>query len=81
MQITDTEVLQALKKVESVKNDLDHDKITIDDVSEEYITILNLIYEIEISEVENNIARLNRDIEDYKVRMKNAIDYLKSKRR
>lgn len=80
MEITDKEVVDLLEKVEKIKTNLDNKTITVDDVEEEYVIFLNLLYEIEIQELENNIKRLNSDIEEYKVRIRNAIEFLKSKR-
>lgn len=69
-----------ISKVENLKSALDNNEMTIDDVPEEYITFLNLIYELEIKEAQKNIEILDNQIENYKVRMRNAIDYLKSKK-
>ena len=69
-----------ISKVENLKSALDNNQMSIDDVPEEYITFLNLIYEIEIKEAQKNIEILDNQIENYKVRMRNAIDYLKSKK-
>lgn len=80
MEITDKEVVDLLEKVEIIKTNLDNKTITVDDVEEEYVVFLNLLYEMEIQELENNIKRLNSDIEEYKARMRNAIEFLKSKR-
>ena len=81
MEITDKEVVDLLEKVEEIKTNLDNKTITVDDVEEEYVIFLNLLYEIEIQELENNIKRLNSNIEEYKVRLKNAIEFLKNKRK
>ena len=69
-----------INKVESLKSALDNNQMSIDDVPEEYVTFLNLIYELEIKEAQKNIEILDEQIENYKVRMRNAIDYLKSKK-
>ena len=69
-----------INKVESLKSALDNNQMSIDDVPEEYVTFLNLIYELEIKEAQKNIEILDNQIENYKVRMRNAIDYLKSKK-
>ena len=69
-----------ISKVENLKSALDNNQMSIDDVPEEYITFLNLIYELEIKEAQKNIEILDNQIENYKVRMRNAIDYLKSKK-
>ena len=57
MEITDKEVVDLLEKVEIIKTNLDNKTITVDDVEEEYVVFLNLLYEMEIQELENNIKR------------------------
>jgi len=70
-----------LKNIENLKNNLDSGKISSSDVPVEYINILNVLYRIEIDQARENIEEMNDEIEDYKKRMRNAINYLKDKKK
>lgn len=73
-------ISKEIERMEKLKNEFEKGNIKLQDISEEDAILMNVLYELEISELEEKIDNLESKIQDYKKRMKAAIEYLKSKR-
>lgn len=67
-------------RVKKIKEDFDNGKISIDDISNEDANIILKIYDYQIKSLKAEILSLTFEIEEYKERMKEAIEQLKKQK-
>ncbi len=70
-----------LIELENIRKNFENGNITLDDISIDDARLLNLIYDLEILETEENINQIDEKLESYKSRMRAAIEYLKNKKK
>lgn len=70
-----------LIELENIKENFENGNITIDDISIDDARLLNLMYDLEILETEYKINNIDEKLENYKTRMRAAIEYLKNKKK
>lgn len=67
--------------IEKIKLDFESSKIVESDLNKDQAILLGVLYELELIELEEKIENLKIEIEDYKNRMRKAIEYLKRKKK
>lgn len=65
------------ERILKLKQDFEDGNISQDEISEEDAKAISAIYNIEIANLKNEISEINDNIEEYKNRMKSALEYLK----
>lgn len=70
---------QNYERVLKIKEDFDARKIDIEDISDEDVKLILDIYNLQIKKVNAEIVELKEKIEQYKTRIKDAIEYLNEK--
>lgn len=68
------------ERLKKVKEDFDNRLIEEKDISEEDTYFISSMYDYQIKNIMEEIKELQGCIEDYKKRMKDAIEYLDSKK-
>ena len=63
-----------------LKSDFENGVITENQISEAEHVALAYVYQIQEEVIKTDIAYKEKEIEDFKIRLKNAIDYLKTKK-
>ncbi len=72
--------IKDMEKIEELKRGIESGALSPDDVPEEYINIMNVLYKLEADQAQDEVNILSAKIEEYKTRMRAAIDFLKGKR-
>lgn len=75
----DLKYKKEIERIEKIKEDYEAGNITEKDIEDEDVELLNLMYNFEIEELELKIKQARAQLDDYKKRMKEAIEYLKHK--
>lgn len=70
-----------LNELENIRQNFESGNISLDEISIDDVRLLNLIYDLEILETEENINQIDMKLESYKNRMRAAIEYLKNKKK
>lgn len=70
---------QNYERVLKIKEDFDARKIDIEDIPDEDVKLILDIYNLQIKKVNAEIVELKEKIEQYKTRIKDAIEYLNDK--
>lgn len=70
-----------LNELENIRQNFESGNISLDEISIDDVRLLNLIYDLEILEAEENINQIDMKLESYKKRMRAAIEYLKNKKK
>lgn len=70
-----------LNELENIRQNFESGNISLDDISIDDARLLNLIYDLEILEAEDNVNQIDMKLESYKKRMRAAIEYLKNKKK
>ena len=71
--------LNETKRIENLKLQFEEGKISQKDMALEDVIQLSFMYELEILGMDIEIEEKKRTLEAYKDRLKNAIEYLRSK--
>lgn len=66
-------------RIKKLKSDFDNYLITEDQISEKDKEIIRNMYKVQIKKMDYEIAELKNAIEEFKSRMKEAMDYLESR--
>ena len=66
-----------INSIEKVKLDFESGKIKETDISKDEALLISVLYEVQLIELEDEIQKMKDEIEDYKKRMKKAIEFLK----
>lgn len=66
-------------RILKIKEDFDARKIDIEDIPDEDVKLILDIYNLQIKKVNAEIVELKEKIEQYKTRIKDAIEYLNDK--
>ena len=66
-----------INSIEKVKLDFESGKIKETDISKDEALLISVLYEVQLIELEDEIQKMKDEIEDYKKRMKKAIELLK----
>jgi len=67
------------KRLEEIANGLESKTITVDSISDNDVPLISALLQYEIYKVQDKITQADEVISDYKKRMLNAIEYLKTK--
>lgn len=67
-------------KIVALKTKVENNEISMDSLSSVEIAALSLMYEIEIMNLDEQLAVDEAMLNGYKIRFANAIDYLKKKK-
>lgn len=67
------------KRLEELANGLENKTITVENISDNDVPLVSALLQYEIYKVEDKINEADEVISDYKKRMLNAIEYLKTK--
>lgn len=67
-------------KIVALKTKVENNEISMDSLSSVEIAALSLMYEIEIMNLDEQLAVDEAMLNGYKIRFTNAIDYLKKKK-
>lgn len=70
---------QNYERILKIKEDFDARKIDIEDIPDEDVKLILDIYNLQIKKVNAEIVELKEKIEQYKTRIKDAIEYLNDK--
>ena len=70
---------QNYERILKIKEDFDARKIDIEDIPDEDVKLILDIYNLQIKRVNAEIVELKEKIEQYKTRIKDAIEYLNDK--
>ena len=68
------------EKLVALKQKVDNNEISMDSLSNVEIAALSLMYEIEIMNLDEKLAIDEAQLNGYKIRFANAIEYLKKKK-
>lgn len=71
---------EELERLKALREEFEAGRTSQDEMNPEDVILLNLIYKLEILDLEYSIDKEREILEDYKQRMRNAIDFLKSKK-
>ena len=66
-----------INSIEKVKLDFESGKIKETDISKDEALLISVLYEVQLIELEDEIQKMKDEIEDYKKRMKKAIEFIK----
>ena len=66
-----------INSIEKVKLDFESGKIKETDISKDEALLISVLYEVQLIELDDEIKKMKDEIEDYKKRMKKAIEFLK----
>lgn len=66
-----------INSIEKVKLDFESGKIKEVDISKDEALLISVLYEVQLIELDDEIQKMKDEIEDYKKRMKKAIEFLK----
>ena len=66
-----------INSIEKVKLDFESEKIKEVDISKDEALLISVLYEVQLIELDDEIQKMKDEIEDYKKRMKKAIEFLK----
>lgn len=69
-----------INSIEKVKLDFESGKIKETDISKDEALLISVLYEVQLIELEDEIQKMKDEIEDYKIRMRKAIEFLKRKK-
>lgn len=67
------------ERLEELKIGLENNTITVEDISDNDLPLVNAILKYEIFLAKDELERVDGVLNEYKQRMINAIDYLKNK--
>lgn len=67
------------KRLEEIASGLENKTITVDSISDNDVPLISALLQYEIYKVQDKISQVDEVISDYKKRMLNAIEYLKTK--
>lgn len=67
---------EELERIKNVKEKIENNSLTLEEVDEEDLCTLSKLYDYEIKKIKAEIKELDQKIDVYKKRMKEAIDYL-----
>ncbi len=67
---------EELERIKNVKEKIENNSLTLEEVDEEDLRTLSKLYDYEIKKIKAEIKELDQKIDVYKKRMKEAIDYL-----
>lgn len=70
---------EEIDRLEKIKEDYEAGNITEQEIEEEDVELLNLMYDFELEELEFKIRQARAQLDEYKIRMREAIDYLRQK--
>ena len=66
-----------INNLEKIKSDFETGKIKESDINGDEALLISVLYEVQLIELEDEIQKMKDEIEDYKKRMKKAIEFLK----
>lgn len=67
------------ERLEELKIGLENNNITVEDISDNDLPLINAILQYEIFLAQDKLEKTEEILSEYKQRMLNAIDYLKNK--
>ena len=67
------------ERLEELKIGLENNNITVEDISDNYLPLINAILQYEIFLAQDKLEKTEEILSEYKQRMLNAIDYLRNK--
>jgi hypothetical protein len=67
-------------RIDNLKYKFENGIISKEDLNPDDALLLSFMYQLEIISLDDQIAEQNETLEEYKERLKNAIDYLKNKK-
>ncbi len=67
------------KKLVKLRADFESGKIKQENMSNDEIALLSFVYQLQILDLDEEISEQKQNLEAYKIRLKNAIEYLKNK--
>lgn len=67
------------ERLEELKIGLENNNITVDDISDNDLPLINAILQYEIFLAQDKLEKTEEILSEYKQRMLNAIDYLRNK--
>ena len=68
------------KKIKKMKSDFETGKIKESDINGDEALLISVLYELQLIELDDEIQKMKDEIEDYKIRMRKAIEFLKRKK-
>lgn len=71
--------LSEVKRIENLRQQFEEGKIAQKDMALEDVIQLSFMYELEILGMDIEIDEKKKNLEEYKERLKNAIEYLRTK--
>ena len=63
-----------------MKSDFETGKIKESDINRDEALLISVLYELQLIELDDEIQKMKDEIEDYKIRMRKAIEFLKRKK-
>ncbi len=67
------------EKLVKLRADFESGKIKQENMSNDEIALLSFVYQLQMLDLDEEISEQKKYVEEYKIRLKNAIEYLKNK--
>ena len=69
-----------INNLEKIKSDFETGKIKESDINGDEALLISVLYELQLIELDDEIQKMKDEIEDYKIRMRKDIEFLKRKK-
>lgn len=68
------------KDLQKLRDDFENGNVKVEDMDRNNLILLKFMYQLENITLDYQIEKQKETLEDYKVRLRNAIEYLKAKK-